>query len=153
LLFWQRRHLLIASNLFWWLRMGQLENEIQTILANNTLPSDDAVRWVSFLPVADDLSDAPVIICIWDVRTGTATLYTENMPPITEEQSYQLWLLRGEERVSAGVFQPSEDGSSVLVFDAPAPIGSFSAMGITSEPLGGSPQPTNDPVAQAILST
>jgi anti-sigma-K factor RskA len=133
--------LLLVTNALWWLWA-------QTQI-DDTGRLDDNVQWVTFTPLIDD--GAPSIVVIWDVRTGTATLYSEDLPPIDADQSYQLWLQRGDERISAGVFQQDADGRGVLVFDPPAPLGTYTGMGITPEPLGGSPAPTSSPVATVEL--
>ncbi len=140
--------LLVVSNIWWLVRLGALQRELGALVAEQN--ADTAVGWVAFTPLTDEVE--PSIVMIWDARTGTATLYTEGLPSLGADQSYQLWLLRGEARTSAGVFQQDADGRGVLIFDVPEPLNTFSALGITAEPLGGSPAPTSDPVARALLS-
>lgn len=140
--------LLIASNVWWLVRVGELQRQLGAIAAET--PGSAAVEWVTFTPLTDEVE--PSVVMIWDARTGTATLYTDGLPSLAADESYQLWLLRGEARVSAGVFQQDADGRGVLVFDVPEPLDTFTALGITAEPLGGSAAPTSNPVAQARLS-
>lgn len=133
--------LLVASNLGWWLRLEAVTTPPP--------PATAAVGWVAFTPLTDEAE--PSIVMIWDTRTGTATLYADGLPALAADESYQLWLLRDEARVSAGVFEQDAAGQGVLIFDIPASLDTFTALGITTEPRGGSPAPTTAPVAQALL--
>lgn len=78
-----------------------------------------------------------------DTATETAVFVAENLAQLDETQVYQLWLIRGETPVSAGLFNVDETGRGVLV-DVTAVPGSFEAIGLTIEPAGGSPSPTLD---------
>jgi anti-sigma-K factor RskA len=140
--------LLVLSNAWWLVRVGALERQLGVLIAEQSAPA--TVEWVAFTPLTTEIE--PSVVMIWDARTGTATLYADGLPSLAADESYQLWLLRDEARVSAGVFQQDAEGRGVLVFDVPEPLDTFNALGITAEPLGGSPAPTSDPVARALLS-
>ncbi|MEO0561553.1 MAG: anti-sigma factor [Chloroflexota bacterium] len=131
--------LLVLSNLGWWLYTSTSQMSIRP-----TPRAEDAIGLVRF-------DGDPAVVCIWDARTGTATLYTEGLPDLGPDESYQLWLLDDGTPQSAGVFQQGNDGRGLLIFTPPAPIRSFDAMGITREPLGGSAAPTSDPVSAVSL--
>lgn len=68
------------------------------------------------------------------------------LPQAGSAEDYQLWLVEGEEMVSAGVFDAS-DGSAALLVEAAGSAG----VAVTLEPAGGSPQPTSDPLV--VLET
>ncbi len=71
----------------------------------------------------------------------------EDLPPLQPGQVYQVWLIEGNQPVSAGVFtQP--DGRFAVAAD----IADYSAIAITIEqgPLG-SPAPTSEPIVMAEL--
>jgi len=78
-----------------------------------------------------------------DPATETAVFVAENLAQLGETQVYQLWLIRGETPVSAGLFNVDETGRGVLAGVTAVP-GSFEAIGLTIEPAGGSPSPTLD---------
>jgi anti-sigma-K factor RskA len=63
-----------------------------------------------------------------------------------ENHTYQLWLLDGDEPVSAGIFDVSNGVALLRSEHSPA---GFSGAAVTIEPRGGSPAPTTEP----ILST
>ena len=73
-----------------------------------------------------------------------AAIISEDMPPAPEGQDFQLWYDRpGQGMVPAGVMPDSDDGQSVLL---DGPLDDATAVGVTVEPDGGSPEPTSDPV-------
>ncbi|MEV6650573.1 anti-sigma factor [Streptomyces sp. NPDC051219] len=72
-----------------------------------------------------------------------AAFLTSGMPKPPEGKVYQLWFDDGGAMRSAGLMEPYEDSTAVLM---DGPVGSATGMGITVEPAGGSPQPTSDPL-------
>ena len=73
------------------------------------------------------------------------SLAAVDMPPVADDEVYQLWLLTEEgPPVSAGVFRP-EGGSGDADAEFDIDVGDASGFGVTVEPApGGSPQPTSD---------
>jgi len=65
---------------------------------------------------------------------------TDELPPLSEEQVYQLWTLRDGTAHSAGLLEDVDDGAAM---DMPA---EGSDVAITIEPAGGSEQPSTSPV-------
>lgn len=78
-----------------------------------------------------------------DLETATAVFVAENLAQLDDTQVYQLWLIRGETPVSAGIFTVDEFGRGLLEVSSAAP-GTFEAIGLTIEPAGGSETPTLD---------
>ncbi len=74
------------------------------------------------------------------------TLVVDGLPQLDEAHEYQLWFIEDGQRTSGGVFKVSEEGYGSLYIHAPRPVSSFSALGVTIEPAGGSPGPTGDKV-------
>lgn len=79
------------------------------------------------------------------------TLVVDGLGPLSEEQQYQLWLIRDGQRTSGGVFSVSEEGYGSLWISSPEPLSSYSTFGITIEPAGGSLGPTGDKVMGSPL--
>ncbi|MDX1993951.1 MAG: anti-sigma factor [bacterium] len=88
-------------------------------------------------------------LCHPDSRVGMVQV--ENFPPAPEGMAYQLWLTRDEERYSGGLFQTNDDGSGMLVFEAPLQMREFRYAGITLEPARGSAAPTSPAVVRGAL--
>ena len=134
--------LLVVSNIWWMTRFNALERQVEVLTAQQF--TADA-EWVAFTPLTDDTAS---VVLLWNPETGTATLYADGLPTLESDQSYQVWLRRGDvDRVSAGVFQQDADGRSVLTFEIPEPLDTFTGIGITAEPFGGSLEPTTSSVA------
>ncbi len=74
------------------------------------------------------------------------SLVVDGLPLLDESQQYQLWLIRDGVRTSGGVFSVYDEGYGLLKIDAPDPLISYQAAGITIEPAGGSPGPTGERV-------
>lgn len=78
---------------------------------------------------------------------GDRVLFSvEDLPEAGAAEDYQLWLVEGEQMISAGVFD-ARGGSATLLVDASGSAG----VAVTLEPAGGSPQPTSDPLV--VLET
>lgn len=149
--------LLVLTNIYWALQVNELrddndqeiasiEGDLATLI---TLITDDAQQTHLSMPTDDQQISATVV---WSHEQDTAFLYTANLPPLTEEQIYQLWLIDDEGvRHSGGIFNVDDNGHGVLIFNPPYTIGEFTALGISTEPKGGSEQPTSDPVAVGQL--
>lgn len=73
-----------------------------------------------------------------------ATLIVEQLPALSQEQQYQLWLIEGDHLASAGVFNVSPEGYYSLPVFSEIPFGSYTAFGVSIEPYGGSQAPTGD---------
>lgn len=81
-----------------------------------------------------------------DQSHNTAMLIVWNLPELTEEQTYQAWLIDAQgKRTSAGIFR-EEAGVSLTSkeISSPVAISNFVGIGVTVEPVGGSSQPTGE---------
>jgi anti-sigma-K factor RskA len=77
-----------------------------------------------------------------DPAADSALLVASRLPPLPPDRAYQLWLVRDGQRVSGGVFRVDPEGYGWLKVRAPQALASYTRVGITVEPLGGSPGPT-----------
>ena len=55
------------------------------------------------------------------------------LPPCKSEQYYELWLVEGHERVSAGSFTVGQSGRVDVRLNVPGFAGSYSKVGVTAE--------------------
>ncbi|HYR29237.1 MAG TPA: anti-sigma factor [Thermoanaerobaculia bacterium] len=72
-----------------------------------------------------------------------AIVFFQNLPANGKEKSYQLWIIRGDAPVSAGVFDVKEDGSAQLSIENLPVETEIKGLAVTLEPKGGVAQPTN----------
>jgi anti-sigma-K factor RskA len=75
-----------------------------------------------------------------------AVLVAEDMPPLPEGKTYQIWVIEDEAPAPSGLFEPA-DGPVATVVETP--LKGADAVAVTVEPEGGSPRPTSDPMLVA----
>lgn len=94
---------------------------------------------------SSDLADGGSATAHWSAELGTVVLEVDGLPALTEDETYELWYVRGETPVSAGTFS-ARDGAAVAVLDGEMSAGDVIA--VTVEPSGGSPTgaPTSEPL-------
>lgn len=75
---------------------------------------------------------------------GEAVFLADDMAPAPEGHTYELWLIEPDAFVPAGFVETDDRGRATQVMTGD--IAGASAIGVTVEPEGGSPQPTTEPV-------
>lgn len=120
-----------AGNLALWQRVQQTENAapFRTVRLAGT----------------ENANEATAVIIISE-DGGHGALIVQELPELSEEQQYQLWLIDDGQRTDGGVFSVTEDGYKSLYVSSPRPLGDYDAFGVTIEPAGGSPGPTGPQV-------
>jgi len=83
---------------------------------------------------------------IWDPQKQQALLQVSNLPAVPSDKDYQLWLIKNNTPISAGVFSVNNQSDKFFKIEQMAQVNeqSASAFAITMEPKGGMPQPTGD---------
>ncbi len=83
---------------------------------------------------------------IWDSESNRALLQVSNLPAVPSDKDYQLWIIKNNKPVSAGVFAVNDPGkdSFFKIEEMAAGEQAADAFAITMEPKGGMPQPTGD---------
>lgn len=77
----------------------------------------------------------------------TGLLWLYDLEPLDHDHVYQVWLRANGTRDSGGTFRANYDGRAVAIVNAPRPIGEYTEIGITIEPVPGSAAPTTPRVA------
>lgn len=72
-----------------------------------------------------------------------ALVFFQNLPANGADKSYQLWIIRGSEPESAGVFDVTTDGSASISIENLPVETEIKGLAVTLEPKGGVAQPTN----------
>jgi anti-sigma-K factor RskA len=75
-------------------------------------------------------------------RTRGLVLTGSNLPPLPPGRIYQLWFLRAQTPVSAGLLAPEQDGQLRAVLNTRPDIPDPDVLAVTLEPAGGVPAPT-----------
>lgn len=123
--------LLIVTNVFWLSR-----------------PSAPELRAINLPTAAEGEVSGATGRVVWTAGEGEAVLIAQDFPELTPDMAYQAWVRRGETLTSLGVFRVDDTGRGALTFDAALLGDSFDILGVTREPLGGSPGPTSGPVVR-----
>jgi anti-sigma-K factor RskA len=130
-------------------RDAQYEQVVQ-VLASDHL----AVRSLSPAVQMND-ADARAMVYL-DPTSGTGMVMCRNMPTLANGHAYQVWFVRGSERVSGGMLWPDTFGNGYTVIDVPRDLQSFESIGLTDEPGGnngkGSAWPTSPRVMGTVLN-
>lgn len=70
-------------------------------------------------------------------------LIAVDMPTLPQGKVYQFWLIdQSGDRTSGGTFTVDAQGRGWLLIRAPKPLSNYQGVGVTEEPMGGSPAPT-----------
>lgn len=84
---------------------------------------------------------------IWDSENQQALLQVANLPPVPSDKEYQLWIIKNNKPISAGLFavnDPKRDAFFKIERMEPADEQATNAFAVTLEPKGGVPKPTGD---------
>ena len=78
-----------------------------------------------------------------DPSDDQAYLEASGLAPLPDGLGYQVWLFtEAGQTVSAGFLPVDDAGQGRALVTAPEPLGAFWAVGLSAEPLDGSPAPT-----------
>ena len=88
---------------------------------------------------------------IADPKEQSAVLVISGLPKLEANKTYQVWLIEGDQPVSAGLLTVDENGQGVVIVTSNESISSFKSLAISVEPQGGSPQPTGDIVVASDI--
>jgi len=87
-----------------------------------------------------------------DPKSGTGMLMCHDLPPIEQGHAYQVWFVRGNDRISAGMLWPDRSGDGYTMIQVPTDVQSFDSIGLTDEPGNGSAWPTTPRVIGAAIN-
>ena len=144
---WSRSMLALAACLALLVGVG-----VGAVALNGLLNRPAAVVALEQIQSADDAERASIEVesggtatAYWSASLGSAVLVTDDIAATSEDETYELWFVRGDRPVSAGVFTVSS-GDATTALQGEMRAGDVIA--VTVEPAGGSPtgQPTSDPV-------
>jgi hypothetical protein len=86
-----------------------------------------------------------------DPKSGTGMLMCHGLPQLEQGHGYQIWFVRGNDRVSAGMLWPDRSGDGYTMIQVPPDVQSFDSIGLTDEPGNGSAWPTTPRVVGAPI--
>lgn len=83
---------------------------------------------------------------IWDPKRKSAILQISNLPQEPNDKDYQLWVIKNNKPISAGVFSTEQKTENFFKIENLAEVNKnlINAFAVTLEPKGGVPQPTGE---------
>lgn len=78
---------------------------------------------------------------LWNPEMQRGMLVAMQMPPLPQDQAYQLWLLRGGVPTAAGMFTVDDRGMGMLEVND-MDLSDYEVAAVTPEPMAGSEAPT-----------
>ncbi|HEY1296089.1 MAG TPA: anti-sigma factor [Chloroflexota bacterium] len=118
-------------------------DRVVTVLASDKL----AIK--PLLPAGATLASTGYVFM--DPKSETGMLMCHDLPPVEQGHAYQVWFVRGNDRVSAGMLWPDRSGDGYTMIQVPPDVQSFDSIGLTDEPGNGSAWPTTPRVIGAPL--
>ncbi len=120
--------------------MRDLQSRIQSMQA-----SEEDSRMVA-LEGSGAARQARVEVMI--LEDHRAVLMADDMPPVPEDMTCQIWVIENDVPQPSGLFEPGEEPVAAVVEH---PLDEADAVAVTVEPEGGSPRPTTEPMLLARL--
>lgn len=131
---------------FYALSLKRIASEARTVVV--VLGASDLVRVeLAGQPVAPRATAR----AFWSQSRGLV-FTASNLPPLPSGRIYQLWIIKGQTPVGAGLVRPGLDGNVHAVFSTPSDLANAAAMAVTIEPDGGMPAPTGDKYLVGLLN-
>jgi len=135
--------ILLAGNLALLLRGTVGEARAPVATRPSTVAAVPQLDWYDVTAAGPSAGSAYGILCAQE--TGSlAWLMVQDLPVLPPGKIYQAWLTNGDQRVSAGTFGVDPRGRGFLTIRLGQPIESYSGLGVTEEPSGGSTAPTGE---------
>ena len=84
--------------------------------------------------------DAPTVRAVWNPTNKTAFVIARGAIRAADKD-FELWVIRGQEKIAAGLLKPDANGVAILEIDRNLLQGPVDAFVVTLEPAGGGPIP------------
>lgn len=119
--------------------IGQLQRPASVVALEQIERASDAQE------ATVELESGAVATAHWSASLGEAVLVTDGLEPLDDDLTYELWFVRADAPVSAGVFDVEGEMSTALL---EGEMQAGDAIAVTVEAAGGSPTgtPTTDPI-------
>lgn len=119
--------------------IGQLQRPASVVALEQIESAPDAQE------ASVEFKSGGVATAHWSESLGEAVLVADGLEQLDDDLTYELWYVRGDAPVSAGVFDVDGETSTALL---EGQMQAGDAIAVTIEAAGGSPTgaPTTDPI-------
>ena len=101
---------------------------------------------VRVIGLSSSAAKNPRALMFWDKARDRWTFVAHDLPALSPNRTYQLWLVTPTQKISAGTFSVTAGGDAFVEATYPLDQNALQAVAVTEEPAGGVPQPTGTPV-------
>ncbi|GAA0502264.1 anti-sigma factor [Microbacterium aurantiacum] len=144
---WTRGLFALAASLVLLVTLGWGAASINEFV--NRPPAVAALAEIESAPDAQsitaEVTGGGIATAHWSESLGKAVLVSSNLPGISADEEFEMWVVDADGAVSAGTFAAGDEQSTVLL---DAAVAEGDVIALTVETAGGSPtgQPTSDPI-------
>lgn len=118
-------------------KASQFESEATDVKSQRDLLADAATKRIPMAPPGTETPNADVF---WNADAGEVFIRQQSLPSIASNEQFQLWGLRGDEKIDLGVFDHVDSSGDTLL--RMKTIDAVDGFAVTIEPRGGSTVPT-----------
>ena len=138
--------------------MARMNDQMTTLRADVTNARERAARYdhiaealgsqqLAIRQLTPAAQDQPYRGLVYlDPLSGAGMLTCHDMPPIEQGHAFQVWFMRGNTPVSAGLLWPDRAGNGYALIQVPSDLQNFDSIGLSDEPGTGSAWPTSQRV-------
>lgn len=124
-------------------RAEQSQAELTRLRAEVGLLSQAGARAAS-LPANQPGYEQGAVTVFYSPQSNDALITVANLPPLPQDQIYQVWLIKGDQALPSDIFNTGTDGQGRWIVRGDEPFSAYTGVGITVEPAGGRPTPNPD---------
>lgn len=131
--------LLVGGGIATTIVVSQLQRPASVVALDDIRSASDAAQ------ATVRLDSGATATAHWSGKLGEAVLVTDGLDRPEKGKTYELWFVRGDQAISAGLFDTVDGKATALLAGA---MHAGDAIAVTVEPTGGSPTgaPTSDPI-------
>jgi anti-sigma-K factor RskA len=134
---------LVIGLLSWNMLLQGEVQELQSQAGSSQAPQDGRLVVLQGSGAAQQARVGVMIL-----KNNRAVLMAEDMPPVPEDKTFEVWVIENDVPKPSGLFKPKEGPVAVALAN---PVNGADAIAVSVEPEGGSAHPTTDPMLTAKL--
>lgn len=135
------------------LQASRLDSLETVVAVRDRLISSLAGADVKLVRLASAQQASPRALMFWDQAANRWTFIANSLPRPGTGRTYQLWLVTGAAKISAGTFSVTAAGDAVVQATYALDRNALQAVAVTEEPAGGVPAPTGPIVLVGAVGT
>lgn len=126
----------------------ELAQQLSSVQRELAVLNQSGIRAAS-VPSRKPEFDSGAINVFYSPDGRSALISVNNLPQLMPDQTYQVWLIKGNNPLPSSIFNTRADGTGSLIVESDEPFSAFDNLGVTIEPAGG--QPTPNPAGPIFL--